>query len=263
MTMDIKNQIDLELKGIHMNEDLKRKIRNKAAKRKSYRYISGIAASLAILILGGTTVFGGYYIYNKIMVNEETLPELDPMHPVPTNKLNLQADEYGMIKAKVEDYETIQKELGIDLLNSTLSQNNPYMLGKIKTDNESFAILSFENYILGDTGNYNYLSNEDRYTYDHGEVYYSPISLTVDILLGESRTENGVDRDYLGYYKFKENYVSAQGYKVNLIEDTTGEVEVENYISRKYAIFVADGIRYTLEGTTSFENLKNIVDSMQ
>lgn len=263
VTMDIKNQIDFELKEIHMSEDLKRKIRHKAAKRTPHRYISGIAASLAILILGGTTVFAGYYIYNKIMVNEEILPELDSMHYVQANKLNLQADEYGMINEKVEDYETIQNELGIDLLNSVLSQNNPYMLGEIETDNKDFAILSFENYILGDTGNYNYLPNEDFYTYDHGKEYYSSVSLTVDIMLSEAQMKNGWDTDYLGFYEFKENYVSAQGYKVNLIEDTTGEDNVENYVSEKCAVFVADGIRYTLKGRTSYENMKNIVDTMK
>lgn len=50
------------------------------------------------------------------------------------------------------------------MLNSVLSQNNPYMLGEIKTDNKDFVILSFENYIVGDTGNYNYLPNADFYT---------------------------------------------------------------------------------------------------
>lgn len=261
--MDMKKQIDLELKEIHMSEELKRKIRHKAVKRAPHRYISGIAASLAILILGSTTAFAGYYIYNKVMVNEEVLPELDSMHYIQVNTLNFQADEYGMINEKVEDYETIQNELGIDLLNSALSKNNPYMLGKIKTDNKDFAILSFENYILGDTENYNYLSNEDFYTYDHGKEYYSPVSLTVDIMLSEAQMKNGWDTDYLGFYTFKENYVSAQGYKVNFIEDTTGEDEVENYVSEKCAVFVADGIRYTLKGRTSFENMKNIVDTME
>ena len=72
------------------------------------------------------------------------------------------------------------------MLNSVLSQNNPYMLGEIKTDNKDFVILSFENYIVGDTGNYNYLPNVDFYTYDYGEEYYSPVSLTVDIMLSEA-----------------------------------------------------------------------------
>ena len=100
------------------------------------------------------------------------------------------------------------------------------MLGEIKTDNKDFVILSFENYIVGDTGNYNYLRNADFYTYD--------------------QMKNGWDTDYLGIYEFKENYVSAQGYKVNLIEDTTGEDNVENYVSEKCAVFAANGIQYTL-----------------
>ena len=58
--------------------------------------------------------------------------------------------------------------------------------------------------------------------------------------------KNGWDTDYLGIYEFKENYVSAQGYKVNLIEDTTGEDNVENYVSEKCEVFAANGIQYTL-----------------
>lgn len=262
-TMHIKNQIDFELQEIYMSEDLKKKIRHETIKPYSRRYISGIVAAFAIIILGGTTVFAGYYIYNRVMVNEEILPELDSMYYVQVNMLNLQADEYGVINEKVEGYENIQNELGIDLLNSLLSQNNPYMLGKIETDNTDFAIISFENYILGDTCNYNYLPNEDFYTYEHGKEYNSSVSLTIDIMLSEAQMKNGWDTDYLGGYEFKENYVSAQGYKVNLIEDTTGEKNVENYISEKCAVFVADGIRYTLKGRTSFENMKNIVDTMK
>ncbi len=74
--------------------------------------------------------------------------------------------------------------------------------------------------------------------------------------------EYGWDIDYLGMYQFKENYISLQGYKVNLLEDTIKN-KTENYISEKCAIFVADGIRYTLKGRTSFENMKYIVDTME
>lgn len=263
MIMDIKNQIDLELREIHMSEDMKKKIRHKVAKRIPRRFISSIAASLVILILGGTTVFAGSYIYNKVVINEENLPELDPMLYVQTRTLNLQANKYGIINEKVEDYKTIQNELGVNLLNSELAQNNSYMLGKIKTDNKDFVILSFENYILGDTDNYIYLPNEDIYTYDHGKEYYSSVSLTVDIMLSEKQMKNGWNIDYLGLYKFKENYVSVQGYKVNLLEDTTGNDKAENCVSEKCAVFVADGIRYMIKGRTSFENIKNIVDTMK
>lgn len=263
MTVDIKNEIDMELKEIHMNEELKKKIRKKTTKRPAHRYASSIAAALAIVIFSGTTVFAGYYVYNKIMVNEEVLPELDDMNYLKTNHLNLEADEYGMINAKVDDYENIQKELGVELLESDLAVDDSYLLGTIETDNKDFAMITLNNYIIGDTTNYQYLSEEGFYEYKHGEEYYSPVSLTIDIMLSQEQEENGWERDYLGLYQFKDNYVSAQGYKVNLVEDMTDEEKVDDYVSEKCAIFVVDGVRYTLKGRTSFENMKNIVDTMK
>lgn len=261
--LDMKQQIDLELKEIHMSDRLKNTVRANAYERKSHKFAKNIAAAFAIIMLGGTTVFAGYHLYNKVMVNDEILPELDAMYHVQVNPLNMDTDEHGMIHEEFGTYNEIQEEFGITLLDSELSQENPYILGNVQTDNKDFAILTLENYILGDTGNYQYLSDENHYTYDHGTEFYSPISLTVDIMLSENQMNNGWDTDYLGMYKFCENYTSAQGYKVNLVEDTTGEDEVENYISEKCAIFVADGVRYTLRGRTSIETMKAVVDSMK
>lgn len=263
MIMDIKNEIDMELKEIHMNEELKKKIRKKTAKRPVHRYASSIAAALAIVIFCGTTAFAGYFVYNKIVVNEEVLPELDAMNYLKTNPLNLETDEYGMTRAKIDDYENIQNELGIDLLESNFAADDSYLLGTIETDNKDFAMVTLDNYIIGDTTNYQYLSEEGYYEYEHGEEFYSPISLTIDIMLSQEQEENGWDRDYLGLYQFKENYVSAQGYKVNLVEDMTDEGRTKNYVSEKCAVFVADGVRYTLKGRTSLENIKKIVDTMK
>ena len=62
-----------------------------------------------------------------------------------------------------------------------------------------------------------------------------------------------------------ETYTSEQGYTVNLIQDTIDEekVDAENYISENCAVFVAGGVRYTLKGRTSIENMKMIVDTMK
>lgn len=40
MTVDIKNEIDMELKEMHMNEELKKKIRKRTDKRPAHRYAS-------------------------------------------------------------------------------------------------------------------------------------------------------------------------------------------------------------------------------
>lgn len=66
----------------------------------------------------------------------------------------------------------------------------------------------------------------------------------------------------MGYYQFAKEYTSKQGYKVNVLEDTV-EDQPEDYVSEKAAVFVADGIEYTVKGRTSLENIKMIVDSME
>ena len=82
-------------------------------------------------------------------------------------------------------------------------------------------------------------------------------------MLFRSQMNNGWDTDYLGLYEFVECYTSAQGYIVNIVQDTTLEKDLENYISEKAAIFVADGIRYSLKGRVSIDVIKNAVSTMK
>ena len=43
----------------------------------------------------------------------------------------------------------------------------------------------------------------------------------------------------------------------------TAEEPSEDYVSEKSAVFVADGVQYTIKGRTSMENIKRIVDSLE
>lgn len=259
----LKEVIDEELMEMKMNDEIKRNIRKRVIHRKPNRIIKGIAASFAVLVLTGTTVFAGHYILNRVQVNEEVLPELDDMQILQINEMESTPDENGMINKDYKDYDEIKDELGIELLDTELSQNNPYMLGHIMTDTKDFAIVTVDNFIIGDTSNYQLINEENRYSYDNGVEYFSPISLTVDIILSDSQMNNGWDTDYLGFYQFVENYTSVQGYAVNIIEDTTENENLENYVSEKIAVFVADGIRYSLKGRTSLDEMKAIVDTMR
>ena len=90
-----------------------------------------------------------------------------------------------MIQKDYKDYRKIQEELGIHLLDTELSANNPYMQGHIMTDGSDFAMITVENYILGDTGRYQFLEEENRYAYESGNVFLSFISLTVRLILSE------------------------------------------------------------------------------
>lgn len=246
---------------------MKDNIRKNAVDKKSGRVWKGAAvsaaASIAAVVLGGVTVFAGYAMFNRVRVNEEVLPELNTMEIVQVSDFEAEPDQYGLIHEDYSDYEAVQKALGIKMLDTKLSGSNPYMLCHIKTDGKDFAIITVDNYITGDTENYRYMEEESRYAYDNGKEYFTPVSLTIDLILSESQMENGWDTDYLGLYRFVENYTSKQGYRVNIVEDLVEGETPENYVSEKVAVFVADGIRYSLKGRVSVDTMKDIVNTME
>ena len=70
---NLKNVIDRELEEIKLSDSVKENIRKGVVHRKSYPIIKSIAASIAVIVLTGTTVFAGHYILNKVQVNENCL----------------------------------------------------------------------------------------------------------------------------------------------------------------------------------------------
>ncbi len=260
---ELKEALQQELGGVAMGEGLKNKIRQGVAERKPRQLRTCIAVSAAAVILGGTTAFAGYRMLNQVQINGEVLPELDSMEIVKMNEPEAAADENGLIDKDYRDYSRLKEELGTKLLDSELSQDNPYMLCRLYTDPDSFAIITVDNFILGDTDGYRFLEEENRYAYEQGEVYSSPVSLKADLILSELQMAVGWDTEYLGMSRFVESYTSEQGYKVNILEDMAEGVNPQDYVSKKTAIFVAGGIRYTLSGRVPMDVMKEIVDTMQ
>ena len=76
------------------------------------------------------------------------------------------------------------------------------------------------------------------------------------MILSDEQLKNGWDTDYLGMYESMEEYQSAQGYKVNLIQDNNGDEKLNEGV-------VSNGIRYTLKGRVSVDTMKTIVDTMK
>lgn len=270
---EIKQNIDSELNGMVFTDSMKEKVFEKPKQRIAYSILRYAVMIVLTFLLGGTTVFAGYYFLNKVNVNETTLPKLDEMQVVEIAPLQTETDAYGRVRTEFFDYAALQDALGIDLLDSKYAAEQSYLQGKIETDGKDYAIIKMENYIIGDTRNYTYWEEEDRYQYEHGEAYSSPVSLSIDLILSQEQLAQGWETDYLGFYEYAESYTSKQGYKVNLIQDTTGDEKTgdetigdntaADYISEKCAVFVANGIRYTVRGRTSMETIKEIVDSME
>ena len=293
MNINMKDTIDRELECIVLSEEMKSRIRKKAVSRRRDGVLKWAVVFAAAVILGGTGAAAGYRMLITHSVNGEVLPELDPMRvveihipegqpaafasaeqpaaPAPAEQPDSAGQgeltgvpyEYGMIQKDYKDYRKIQEELGIHLLDTELSANNPYMQGHIMTDGSDFAMITVENYILGDTGRYQFLEEENRYAYESGNVFLSPISLTVRLILSEEQLNRGWDWEYLGMYRFAESYTSGQGYRVNLVERTLENGDTGNAVLEKSAVFVADGVEYTLRGRVSMETMKGIVETMK
>ena len=267
MKMDLKQRIDNELSEMVVSDELKKNIeqgsREVYKKTRMQSAIKTVAAAMAIICLATTTAVAGYTVYNRLFVNNEELPELDAMKVVDMKPLDEKPGEDGVwIEKDYITYKEVKEKLEVPLLDSKLAVHNPYMSSHVSTDNKDDTTIDVENYILGDTSNYVYHEEEKRYSYEEGTEYRSPISLTAAMILNEKRLADGWNVDYLGYYEFVESYTSEQGYKVNILEDTVEEAH-DDYVSEKIAVFVADGIHYTLKGRTSLESIKTIVDSME
>lgn len=236
------------------------KMKNNNGRKKSTKKLTIALCMVIFAIVFSSTVYAVKLVNEQSKVNELELPELDSMKITKQIK-NIEKSIKPQSISKM-NYKQIQEQLGVSLLNSELSKDDKYMISDVETDNKDYAIIKCDNYILGDTSNYSY-NEEGFYSFDEGNLYKSPISLQADIILSETQLNNVWTTDYLGMYGFVEQFVSEQGYKVNLIEEKNDGNQPQDFVSKKTAIFVADGIRYTLTGKTTVDNMKQIVNSMK
>lgn len=236
-------------------------MKNYNGRRKSTKKLTIVLCMMVFAIVFSSTIYAVKLVNEQSKVNELELPELDSMKITKQIK-NIEESIKPQSISRM-NYKQIQEELGVSLLNSELSKDDKYMITDVETDNKDYAIIKCDNYIIGDTSNYSYNEEDGFYSFDEGKLYKSPISIQADIVLSETQLNNLWTTDYLGMYKFTEQFVSEQGYKVNLIEETIDGNQPQDFVSKKTAIFVADGIRYTLTGRTTVENMKQIVNSMK
>lgn len=231
-------------------------MKNYNGRRKSTKKLTIVLCMMVFAIVFSSTVYAVKLVNEQSKVNELELPELDSMKitkQIKNREKNIKPQSISRM-----NYKQIQEELGVSLLNSELSKDDKYMILDVETDNKDYAIIKCDNY----TSNYSY-NDEGFYSYEEGNLYKSPISIQADIILSETQLNNVWTTDYLGMYGFVEQFVSEQGYKVNLIEEKNDGNQPQNFVSKKIAVFVADGIRYTLTGRTTVDNMKQIVNSMK
>ena len=86
MNINMKDMIDGELDRMILSEEVKNRIREKAAQGRRKGLLKWAVVLAAVVILGGTGAAAGYHMLIMRLVNGEALPELDPMQAVQMKK---------------------------------------------------------------------------------------------------------------------------------------------------------------------------------
>ena len=164
--------------------------------------------------------------------------------------------------------------MGIKLLDTDLASENPFAKISYRKLGEGYHVIDIQEYILGDVTDIREWKgepidntregNDEWYVWTQGAVYKTPVDLKIEIISDPSQQE--LDTEYMGCYKYVETFTSQQGYTVNVLRDTIAEEQTalpEGYTPQTLMIFAAEGIRYTLEGRIPPETMKEIVSSMK
>ncbi len=250
------------MREIKFSDYRKKNIMNKVNEKnkKSKRIgIKTVALVGILLILGTTTVLGASQIFNSMKVNKKELPSMDPVQIVKVDTSNLEKKD-DMYETKMTSYSSLQKVLNIKLLNPGKEEQIKNQQIEVYGDDDWIQI-KVQNYIQGDTKNISWNNEEHIMEYEHGEEFYSPINLELQLVLTDEQAQRGLNDEYLGYYQYETDYISAQGYKVNIL-CTTGETNSPEY-AKRIAVFVAGGIQYKLSGQVSTATMKKVIDSME
>lgn len=248
----MKEQIDNELENITFHFDMEKA---KRKRRKRLRY-NILMTAIAVILLGSTAQ-AGYTLYNRwLKINGETLPELESMQKVEVNPMSEDYRVNSSYEKQYDSYEALQKDLGVRLLHTDMADNNSSMIITRKTDNVHWTQIKIVAYIVGDVTEMKQIEGRNQYTWISGKEFFSPIDLSIDIISSQEQLEIGWDKEYLGAYDFVESYQTYDGYKANIL--SSGE---SNTKPMYQAVFVADGIRYTIRGRVDIMLLKEILDS--
>lgn len=281
---EIKKGIDAGLCGMKVSADfLDRAEPEEKCGKKYGRWHSGAAAVILCCILFGTAALGAAALFQMNMsVNEEAIPELDSMYAVEVKQVDGETEEGGYLKKEYASLELLQEDLGVALLTSPLGAENPYVKVWYERVGDTCHIIHLDDYIMGDLKEVRPLTqeewdtldvpaegNDETYIWTKGAKYKSPVNMKVQILSDPKQQD--LDMEYLGYYEYVKTITSKQGYRVNILRDSiewsdlSGEDREKMeawYTPRVEAVFVANGMYYTLSGMVETETMEEIILSL-
>ncbi len=255
----LKQALDMELSELKLSQEKKDVVLSKRQKVSFGRHISKAACVCMLIMLGGTSVYAGQRLYNKIQVNQMNTSILDDMQVKNVRYIKTSENKNGDYEAKYSDYSTLQKDINLRLLTSPMQDKDGNMMIRYLSDNENWVSIKIGAYITGDCTDIQMTEDEKSYTYTAGLEYGSPIDMEIDIMTSEEQKAAGWDREFLGSYNSARDMIIA-GVKVNFIVEYSKDNEESR--TKSIAVFVKDGIRYVMSGKISEEKMEEIILTM-
>jgi hypothetical protein len=252
MTNKIRKQIDTELSDMNLSSEVIHNIKKgkKSIRTKNYALVLPI---ILVCVISFSTVYAVSQIFT-MKVNHKEIPQLDSMSIIKVNDIEDAQIKDGIISKEYNDMQELENELGVKFLSSKL-ENNHYHLIKYTKIGKGYNCIDIGAYIVGDLTNLVYQEEYSYYSWDSGIEYQTPIDLKIEIISDNS--QQPFDTEYLGTFHYLNTFISKDGYTINLLESKSlGKNQI-------CAIFVANGIRYTLTGHVEASTMIEIVNSMK
>lgn len=272
---EIKKAIDETLQEVKFSKSMfEYKSKAKQQKRMLSMPRKRVQVLLCTLMLATTLFASSILLRSIVKVNGQELPELEPMYVVSVSEVESETrDEYGLKKY----YRTMaeaEADLDIKLLGTQYTQDNPYISVEYEKIGSGYNLIKVSNYETGDLTDLTLLDEDkdalptqgrnSEYIWTLGDIYKTPVDLEIEIISSEEQPF--LDTEYLGYFEYVETYTSGKGYRVNILQDAIdadAQVDLNRYRPQIKAIFVAEGIRYTLSGRVPMETMKELIETME
>ena len=124
----LKQALDMELSELKLSQKKKDAVLSKRQKVSLGRYIQKAACVCMLIMLGGTSVYAGQRLYNKIQVNQVNTSILDDMQVKDVQYIKTSENKNGDYEAKYSEYDTLQKDINLQLLTSPIQDKNGTMM---------------------------------------------------------------------------------------------------------------------------------------
>ena len=263
---EIKKLIDSCMKDIKINDNTIENVIRRSESRSKYTDVNSFKRTIKyvipiLIILTGTTAAASY-IRNTwyASINSVELPEMDAMEIIKINDDVQKQEDINLIFSSLSELEDY---LGIKLLHSPYAQDDGLYRVIYQKIGVGYNEVTVSAYISGDTGNIIYRDDKTRYySWENGYLYKQPSDLTIYFI--SDPAQDNIGKEYLGIYSFVENFVSEQGYSVNVLKmDTDAYASCELDIDAYIAVFAADGIQYELSLRSTMDELKKLINSFE